>query len=268
MAIYRRYLRYSDYDRVRHRRRMKKWLSRVSAQLAGTGATQVSFNVDLNTQGGVFTTTSAHGFSVGDGPLRVALETGGVRAVLILTVAAQPTVGDTVTVNGLTTRTVYAFIAAGGTPSANEIAIGANVAGTATNLVAKLNSHPDLSARIRGNGVSLTVNAAADGAAGNGNSIESSNDTAITGEGSLVDGSDPVPAAPLIHDGIYFIRTVPTTMSFTLSSGLGGPIIRPSARSAGQYALVQGTSAAAIYELLKRYDADIIDMEDDIDDLV
>ena len=263
---YRQYLRYSDYDRLRYSKRFRNYLTRNSTRLTGTGMTQVSFNADLSNNR--FSTSSAHGFSVGDGPLQIGLVIGGTIASLVLVVAVLPAVGDTITVNGLTTTTVYRFIAAGGTPGANEIAIGANLAGTATNLSAKLTSHPDINSRVGSDTVSITVAAVADGAAGNGNSIASSNDTAITGEGSLSGGSDPNPAPPLSENVNYYIRTVPSTMSFTLSIDQGGAIIRPTANSLGQYALVQGTTESAIYELLKRYPARIINIEDDIDDLI
>ena len=66
MAIYRRYLRYSDYDRLRHSKKFRRFLTRKSTELAGTG-TGIDFNVDQTVGSEAFTATN-HGLSVGDGP--------------------------------------------------------------------------------------------------------------------------------------------------------------------------------------------------------
>ena len=69
MAIYRKYLRYSDYSRLRHSKRFRQFLARKSSDFSGSG-TGTDFNVDLTVGSEAFTATG-HGFSVGDGPFVV-----------------------------------------------------------------------------------------------------------------------------------------------------------------------------------------------------
>lgn len=92
------------------------------------------------------------------------LSTDGVAASGSLTVASQPTTGQTITVNG---RTIT-FKAA--SPGVNEVLIGATAAATAANLAAALNSAVDTTisaASYKATGAAVAVVYGARGSVGN-----------------------------------------------------------------------------------------------------
>ena len=264
-SLYRRYLRYSDYDRLRHGKHLKRWLNSTSTQLTGTG-TNIAFGVDVSTAGSeVFTTASAHGLSVGDGPFELVPNMANVFATKTMSVDMVPTAGDTITVTGITQTTTYTFIARGSTPSGAQIEIGTNRVGTADNVRSVLSTHPDIT--VGGTGRPLVITAASGGSTGNSINIAASNDSSITGEGNLADGADAVVTEPLQVNVGYFIGTVPSATTFTLTQGADSGIIRPVMAGTGSDSLTPGTSPSSIYELLRSFPAVAIGMEDDIDDL-
>lgn len=78
MNIYRRYLRHSTYDRVRHSENLLDFLIDQSIRLSGTGTGQgVTFDNTTNT-----VTLAAHGFTTGQGPFVLGNAGGALPAEL------------------------------------------------------------------------------------------------------------------------------------------------------------------------------------------
>lgn len=92
------------------------------------------------------------------------LFTDGVAASGTVTIASQPTAGQTIVINGRT------FTFRSTSPAAGEVLIGANAAATAANLAAALNSSTDTTVSIASYkvaGAAVSVMYGARGAAGN-----------------------------------------------------------------------------------------------------
>ena len=261
--LYRQYLRYSNYDRVKHAKYLKNWLSVKSTELSGT-ATAYPFSVDTSMPGAEVFERRHFEFSTGDGPFMIERNSTFGVASLTLTVASQPSVGDEIYVTTTGLPATLTFIASGGTPNASQIALGTSAALTAANIRAKLDT--DIRFIVTGTGTSVIVTANSGGPGPNDYSITSST-TAITGGGNLSGGADPILTEPLRTDALYFIHSVPTTGTFLLTLTPGGAPIRPIAAGSGEDFLVPATSTGAIFELLRLYTSRVIAAADDVDDL-
>ena len=263
-TVYYRYLQYSDYDRLRYSRRLLNWLDAESIKFSG-GGSGFQFGVNVAVSGSEIFTATSHGLSVGEGPFIVEVNTVAAAATNTMTVASQPSAGDMIdVVIGILTY-AFTFIAAGGTPTAEQIALGTTAALTAANIRTVLNGVPGIT--VTGTGTSIVVTATDSGTAGNSIRVDSDNTTAITGGGRLDGGTDPFITSPLQENTLYYIHSVPNGNQFLLTRHPGGSPIRPIAAGSGPDRLVTATSAVAIYELLRSYTARTIAVEDDIDDL-
>lgn len=106
---------------------------------------------------------------------------------------AQPTAADTITVNGV----VITYVA--GTPAANQVQIGADLATTLASTAALINAAPDtylVTANVSG-GNTLNLTAVSEGTAGNTIALaDSSTNTTVSGA-TLTDvtGAETVPGA-------------------------------------------------------------------------
>ena len=265
-SLYLRYLQYSSYDRTRHSKHLKRWLIAVSENLADTSM-EIEFGVDLSTSGVEVFTAPNHGLSAGDGPFVIKVNSVYTTATRTLSLDAQPSVGDTITITSGSDTTTYTFIARTSAASDGQINLGNNRQGTATNIRTVLSTNPLVT--VTGTVRSLVFTAATPGSAGNSISISSSNDTAITGEGSLSNGFDPYPALPLSEDILYYIFRAADNNTFTLTTDPSNNLleIRPFAAGSGNDALVPVVNTGIIYELLKTNTARVIAAEDDINDL-
>ena len=265
--IYYRYLQYSKYSRLRYSKHLKNWLTVESRKFSATGGgTSIRFGADLAISGSeVFNTQAAHGLTAGDGPFVVVKNNTGVQASLTLTVVTQPSSsGDWIGGDGAATGLfAFFFIAAGGTPSATQIALGTTTALTAANIRTKLNGVNGIT--VTGTGTSITVTATQSGSDGNGIEINASDHTKITGGGALIGGQDPTITAPLQEETFYYIYSTPDTDDFLLTlHRSGGDPIRPTAAGTDLDSLVVATSQVAIYDLLRFFTPIEIESESDI----
>lgn len=108
-------------------------VDQTTATVSGGGGQGASFKVMVNGSGAVQALVPLNnGFNYNK---------RGVTspATGLITFAAQPSVGDTVNING----TSVAFIANGGTPSGNQVALGTTLAATLTALATFLNASAD-----------------------------------------------------------------------------------------------------------------------------
>lgn len=111
--------------------------------------------------------------------------TGTTYASGTITVAAVPTAGDTVTIQG----TVVTFVAAN--PYGNQVLIGATAAATATALEALLTGSTDANLSKMSyaiNGAVITATSKALGTAGNAYTLATSDNTAFTLSGATLAG--------------------------------------------------------------------------------
>lgn len=135
-------------------------------------------------------------------PGAVLTETGGAAATGTITIATQPTAGQTILINGVT----ITFRATGTAKLVdNEVDLGASAAATCTNLAAFINASYTLSGIISASATTTVVTVTAKYKGLDGNLITIANGTATVptySAGTLTAGTEPTSASISSGTGI------------------------------------------------------------------
>ena len=203
-------------------------------------------------------TLTAHGLTTGDGPVRIT-NVGGSSAAATgtLTLAANPTDGETVTVGAVT----YTWSV---TPSvAYEVFIGGDANDSATKLAAAINddgvagidyfpglvAHPLVTAAV-GVGDSVVVTAITPGTAGNAIATTETMAAGSWGAATLTGGSEALPGGLATATDYWVIRVDANTIKLatTFPLALAGTAIDLTATGTGTNTIVSTADTVHIGE--------------------